>query len=90
VYEAVDLESHLDIAAAIEALAGAALAWLELRKLGFPEPKDVGLDFADASDVADFEIETVWNRRLFVDALGGQLRGHRSTGARRMERCAVR
>jgi hypothetical protein len=76
--EALDLESHFDIAAAIEALACAAFAGLELRKLGFPEAKDVGFDFADASYVANFEIETVRDRRLFVDALGGKLRGHRT------------
>lgn len=78
VNEALDLESHLDIALAIETLTGAALAGLELRKLRFPESQDVGFDLADAGYVADFEIETVRNRGLFVDALGGQLRGHKS------------
>ena len=76
--EALDLESHLDIAPAVEALTGAALAGLELRKLRFPEPQDVGFDFADASYVANLEIETVRDSGLFVDALGGQLRGHKS------------
>ena len=69
--EALDLESHLDVASAIEALAGATLAGLELRELRLPEPQDIGFDFADASYVPNFEIETVRNSGLFVDALGG-------------------
>jgi hypothetical protein len=69
--ETFDLKRHLDIAPAIEALAGAAFAWLELRKLRLPEPQDVGFDFADASYVANFEIETVWDSGLLLDALGG-------------------
>ncbi len=81
VHEAFDLEGHLDIASAIEALAGSALAWLELRKLRFPEAQDVGLDFADTRDVANFEIETVRDDGFFVDALGGQLRGHNAIRA---------
>jgi hypothetical protein len=71
VNEAFDLKGHLDIAPAIETLTGAALAWLELRKLRLPEPEDVGFDLADARYVANLEIETVRNRGLFVDALGG-------------------
>src|SRR6202044_893078 len=75
--EAFDLESHLDVAAAIEALACAALAGLELRKLRLPKAEDVGFNLADAGYVANFEIETVWDDRRFVDALGGKLRGHK-------------
>jgi hypothetical protein len=86
VHEALDLESHLDIAATIESLAGAALARFELRELRLPEPQDVGFDFANAGYVANFEIETVWNRGLFVDALGGELRGHRLQCGRALKR----
>ena len=69
--EAFDLESYLDVAPTIEALASATLARLELRELRLPETQDISFDFADASYVANFEIETVRNSRLFVDALGG-------------------
>ena len=86
VHEAFDLESHLDIATTIESLAGATLARFELRELRLPEPQDVGFDFANAGYVANFEIETVWNRGLFVDALGGELRGHRLQCRRAMKR----
>jgi len=78
--EAFDFESHLDIATAIEALAGSTFSGSELRKLRFPETQDVGLDLTDARDVADFEIETVGDDGLFVDALGGRLRGHSQSG----------
>ena len=71
VHKALDLESHLDIAPAIEALTGSTFAGLELRKLRFPEPKDVGFNFADACYVANFEIETVGDCGLFLHALGG-------------------
>ena len=87
--EALDLEGHFDIAAAVEALAGAALAGLELGELRLPEAKDVGFDLADASDVANFEIETVWDRGLFVDALGGKLRGHKTLEGREAPLAAV-
>jgi hypothetical protein len=80
-HKALDLESHLDIASSIEALAGPALAWFELRELRLPEAKDVGFDFADTGYVANFEIETVRDGWLLVDALGGQLRGHSEEGA---------
>ena len=57
--EALDLEGSLNIAAAIEALAGATLVWLELRKLGFPKAQHIGFDFADASNVANLEVEAI-------------------------------
>jgi hypothetical protein len=69
--EALDLKRHFDVAPAIEALAGAAFCGLELWKLRLPEPQNVRLDFADACNVADLKIETVWDRGLFLDALGG-------------------
>ena len=74
--EALDFKSSFDVAAPVEALAGSTFAGLELGKLRLPEAEDVGFDAADASDVADFEIETVWNGWLLVHALGGELRGH--------------
>jgi hypothetical protein len=40
--EGLDAEDHLDIAAAIETLAGAAFVGLELGKFTLPEAKDVG------------------------------------------------
>jgi hypothetical protein len=75
--EALDFESGFDVAATVEALAGSTFAGLELGELRLPEAQDVGFYATDAGDIADFEIETVWNSWLFVHALGGELRGHR-------------
>jgi hypothetical protein len=44
--------------------------------LRLPESQHVGFDLADARDIADLEVETVGYCRLFLNALGGQLRGH--------------
>ena len=82
VNQALDLKSHLDVAPPIKALAGSALVWLELGKLRLPEPQDVGLNFADAGDVANLEVEAIGDRGRFLDALPGELRGH-SVGERR-------
>ncbi len=48
-------EGHLDVAFAIEALAGSTLVRLELRELALPEAQDVGGDITEFSDFADAE-----------------------------------
>jgi hypothetical protein len=52
-------EGHLDVAAAIEALAGAAFVRLELRKFALPEAEDVGRDLAEPGYLADAKVELV-------------------------------
>jgi hypothetical protein len=74
--EALDFKGSLDVAAAIEALAGSALVGFELRKLRFPEAQDVSFETADAGDIADFEVETVWDGGGGDVAPTGELRGH--------------
>jgi hypothetical protein len=74
--EALDLKNEFDFATAIETLAGAALVGLELGELGFPKAKDVGFEFADAGDVANFEVETVGDCRGMEGAFVGELSGH--------------
>jgi hypothetical protein len=59
VEEAFDAQSHLDVAAAIETLAGTAFVRFELRELALPETKDIGWDVAELSDFADAEVELV-------------------------------
>jgi hypothetical protein len=59
--ELFDAQGDVQLAAAIEALAGATLVWLELGELGFPEAQDVGLDGADFGYVADAIVEAIWN-----------------------------
>lgn len=59
VEEGLDAERHFDVAAAVEALAGASLIGLELRELAFPEAEDVGGDFAEFCYLADAEVEFV-------------------------------
>jgi hypothetical protein len=59
VEEAFNSEGHLDIAAAIEALAGSAFVRLELREFALPEAEDVGRNVAESSDFADAEVEFV-------------------------------
>lgn len=76
VQEALDLEDKFDVAAAVKALAGAALVGLELGELGFPEAEDVGLDGANAGDVADFEVEAVGDDRRLRCVFPGNLRCH--------------
>lgn len=59
VEEALDAEGHLDVAAAIETLAGAAFVRFELRKLALPEAQDIGRDIAEPGDFADAEVKLV-------------------------------
>ena len=59
VEEALDAERHLDVASAIEALAGAAFVGFELRELALPEAQDVGGNVAEFGDFADAEVELV-------------------------------
>jgi hypothetical protein len=59
VEEAFDSQRHLDVAATIEALAGAAFVGLQLGELALPEAKDVGWNVAESGDFADAEVEFV-------------------------------
>jgi len=61
--EALDAQSHFDIAAAVETLASAAFVWLELRELAFPEAKDVGGDVTKFGDFTYAKVELVWDVR---------------------------
>ena len=54
-----DAHGHLDIAAAIETLPGAALVGFELRELALPEAQDVSGNVAELGDFADAEVEFV-------------------------------
>ena len=59
VEQAFDAQCHFNIAPAIEALAGASLVGLELRKLALPETQDVGRNVAESGDFTDTEVELV-------------------------------
>jgi hypothetical protein len=59
VEEGFDAEGHLDVAATVEALAGAALVGFKLGKLALPEAEDVGGDLAQPGDFAYAEVELV-------------------------------
>ena len=59
VEEALDAEGHLDVALAVEALAGAALVGLELGEFGLPEAEDVGGNIAELGYIANAEVELV-------------------------------
>ena len=59
VEEGFDAEGHLDIAAAVEALAGASFVGLELGELALPEAENVGGDLAQPGYLADAEVELV-------------------------------
>ena len=59
VEEALDSQGHLDVATAIETLAGAAFVRLELGEFALPEAEDVGRNVAESSDFADTEVEFV-------------------------------
>jgi hypothetical protein len=59
VEEALDAQSHFDVAAAVETLAGATFVRFELRELTLPETENVGGDVAEFSDLADAEVELV-------------------------------
>src|SRR5258708_32439517 len=63
VEEAFDAQRHLNIATAIETLAGAALVWFELRKLALPETQDVGRNVTESGDFTDAEVQLVRNVR---------------------------
>jgi hypothetical protein len=63
VEETFDAESHLHIALAIEALAGATLIGAELGELTLPETEDVGRDLAKAGYFANPEVKLVWDLR---------------------------
>ena len=59
VEEAFDAERGFYIAAAVEALSGAAFVGLELGKFALPETEDVGWDVAQAGYFADAKVELV-------------------------------
>jgi hypothetical protein len=59
VEEAFDAEGHLDVATAIETLAGAPFVGLELGEFALPEAQDVGRDVAEFRNFADAEVELV-------------------------------
>jgi len=59
VEEALDAQSHFNIAAAVETLAGAALVGFELRKLALPEAQDIGWNVAELGDFTDTEVKLV-------------------------------
>ena len=61
VEQALDTEGHLDVALAVEALAGAAFVGLELRELCLPETEDVGGHVTQLGYIADAEVELVRN-----------------------------
>ena len=63
VEQAADLQCGFDVAAAVKALAGAALAGLELRELAFPEAQDERLDAEQTCGLADAEVELVRDGR---------------------------
>jgi hypothetical protein len=59
VEEALDAQSHFNIATAVETLAGASLVRFELRKFALPETQDVGGNVAEFGDFADAKVELV-------------------------------
>ena len=61
IQELLDLENSFHIFAPVHALSGAALHRLELRELRFPEPKNVSRQAAEVRNLADAEVELVWN-----------------------------
>jgi hypothetical protein len=63
VNQALNFESHFDIAAAVKPVACAAFVGLELWKLSLPKAQNEWLDLADAGHIPDLEIEPVGNDR---------------------------
>lgn len=59
VEEGLDAEGVFDVAAAVEALTGAALVGFELGEFRLPEAQDVGGDVTEAGDFSDAEVELV-------------------------------
>ncbi len=76
VNQPLDLKHKFHIPTPVKALARAALVGLQLRKLRLPETQNIRLNLADLRYVADLEVETVWDRRCFLDALSIKLSGH--------------
>jgi len=60
--QVLNFQSQLYVAAAIKPLAGSALIGFELRKLRLPKAQDISFDAADASDIANLEVEAVGDR----------------------------
>jgi hypothetical protein len=59
VEKALDAHGRLDVAAAIEALAGATFVWFELGKFALPEAQNIGWDFAELGHFADPKVQLV-------------------------------
>jgi hypothetical protein len=59
VEKAFDPQRHLNIATAIETLAGAALVGFQLRKFALPETQHVGWNVAESGDFTNAEVELV-------------------------------
>jgi hypothetical protein len=59
VEEALDPQRHFDVAAAVEALAGAALVGLQLGELALPEAQNISRDFTEACNLSDAEVKLV-------------------------------
>jgi len=57
----LDPQGHLDVAAAISALAGAIFLRREHGKFGFPVTQDVRLHAGKFADLADFEEQFLGN-----------------------------
>jgi len=77
VNQGLDFQHHLDVAPAVKPLSSPTLVGFELRKLRLPKPENVGLKAADPCDIANFEVQTIRDRRWQVEgALLGKLRGH--------------
>ena len=73
--QVLDFERQLDVAAAVEALAGSAFIGLELREFCLPKAQDVGFHATDAGYIADLEIQAVGDGGR-VDAGSGELNSH--------------
>src|SRR5207248_151361 len=73
VHEALDLKSHFHFAAAVETLAGTTLIGLQLRELRLPETKNVGLDAAQARNIANLEVQAIGNDGRVGHALSSSL-----------------
>src|SRR5262249_2314825 len=62
--KALNLKDHFDVAFAVDAMSGFAFLRSEVRKLRFPEAKDVRLESGEFTHFADLEEELVRNLRL--------------------------
>ena len=73
VHQSLDLQGHFDLATPVEALPGAALVGLELGELRLPEAKNVRLNAAQARNIADLEIQAIWDYGRVDHALSARV-----------------